>query len=161
MDAWLAYRILCAGLVPVNDLGTQAYEYYCRVDRMVSRISWPTLLTRFRERKEVISLLYKFRDVSIRSVVPLFVPNLDPSNSIAILLLHSVSVPWIVLCKYWIWMRLPAPTRGPAHTSLLRGIVFVAVDHWSARGMSHPICLNIVSTISRTSGDSGSSLTPP
>ena len=23
--------ILCAGLVPVNDLGTQAYEYYCRV----------------------------------------------------------------------------------------------------------------------------------
>ena len=39
MDAWLAYRILSAGLVPVNDLGTQAYDYYCRVGGMVSRIS--------------------------------------------------------------------------------------------------------------------------
>ena len=28
-----------AGLVPVNDLGTQAYGYYCRVGGMVSRIS--------------------------------------------------------------------------------------------------------------------------
>ena len=26
VDAWLAYRILSAGLVPVNDLGTQAYS---------------------------------------------------------------------------------------------------------------------------------------
>ena len=39
VDAWLAYRILCAGLVPVNDLGIQAYEYYCRVGGMVSRVS--------------------------------------------------------------------------------------------------------------------------
>ena len=39
VDAWLAYRILSAVLVPVNDLGTQTYEYYCRVDGMVSRIS--------------------------------------------------------------------------------------------------------------------------
>ena len=27
VDAWLAYRILGVGLVPVNDLGAQAYEY--------------------------------------------------------------------------------------------------------------------------------------
>ena len=35
--AWLAYPILSAGLVPVNDLGTQAYECRCRVGGMVSR----------------------------------------------------------------------------------------------------------------------------
>ena len=51
VDAWLAYRILCAGLVPVNDLGTQAYVFSCRVGGMVSRISRPTLLTRLRERR--------------------------------------------------------------------------------------------------------------
>ena len=84
VDACLAYRILSAGLVPVNDMGTQAYEYYCRVSGMVSRISGPTLLARFMERKEVTSLWYKSRDILIRSVVPLFAPNLDPSNSIAI-----------------------------------------------------------------------------
>ena len=39
VDAWLAYRILCAGFVPINDLSTQAYEYYCPVGGMVSRIS--------------------------------------------------------------------------------------------------------------------------
>ena len=52
-------RVLYAqrGLVPVNDLGTQAYAYYCRVGGMVSRISWPTLLTRFRERKEGVTSL--------------------------------------------------------------------------------------------------------
>ena len=31
----------------------------------------PTLLPRFRERKEVTSLRYKFRDISISSLVPL------------------------------------------------------------------------------------------
>ena len=35
---------------------------------------------------------------SIKSVVPIFVPNLDPSNLIVILPLHSVSMD----CKYWI-----------------------------------------------------------
>ena len=35
----LASVSYCAGLVPVKDLGTQAYEYYCRVGGMVSRIS--------------------------------------------------------------------------------------------------------------------------
>ena len=39
VDAWLACRILSAGLVLVNGLGTQAYEYYCRVGEMVSKIS--------------------------------------------------------------------------------------------------------------------------
>ena len=39
VDAWLAYRILCAGLVPVNYLDNQAYEYYCRVGAIVSTIS--------------------------------------------------------------------------------------------------------------------------
>ena len=38
-DAWITYRILWAGLVLVNDLGTQAYEYYCGVGGMVSGIS--------------------------------------------------------------------------------------------------------------------------
>ena len=40
----------------------------------------PTLLPRFRERKEELtSLRYKFRDISIPSMVPLFVPNSSPS----------------------------------------------------------------------------------
>ena len=34
------------------------------------------------------SLWYKSRDISIKSVVPFFVLNLDPSNSIAILLFY-------------------------------------------------------------------------
>ena len=29
------------------------------------------------------------------------------------ILLYSVSVPWIIYCKYWIWMRPPAPAGGP------------------------------------------------
>ena len=54
VDARLAYRILRAGLVPVNDLGTQAYGYYCRLGGMVSRFVFLslTVVTRFRERKE-------------------------------------------------------------------------------------------------------------
>ena len=55
LDAWLAYRILCAGLLSVNYLGTRAHEYYCRVGEMVSRNWWPTLLTRSRERKESVT----------------------------------------------------------------------------------------------------------
>ena len=37
VDAWLAYRILCAGLVSVIDLGAQAYEYYCGVGTKFER----------------------------------------------------------------------------------------------------------------------------
>ena len=71
--------MLSAEFVPVNDLGTQTYEYYAPVGGMVSRISCPTLLMRLgSEKKDCPSLLYKSPDSSIQSAVPLVVPNFGP-----------------------------------------------------------------------------------
>lgn len=46
------------------------------------------------------------------------------------------------------WMRLPAPARGPSHTSLFLCFVSV-VDHWPGAELSRPNFLNIRSILSR------------
>ena len=40
------------------------------------------------------SLRKKIRDISVKSMVPLFAPNPSPSDGIAILLLYYVALPW-------------------------------------------------------------------
>lgn len=58
--------------------------------------------------------------------------------------MYYVSLPRVIRCKYWIWMRSPAPARSPARISCCSVCIFIA-NHCSGTKLSHPNFLNLAS----------------
>ena len=110
----------------------------------------PTLLPRFWERKEeVTSLRYKFRGISISSIIPLFVPisvhGLDRHFTVVFCLYRgsfNLSMGLDEASCAGLWSR-------PYFVALPFFIAFV-VDRWSGAELSHPNFYHMNSVLTRT-----------